>query len=312
MFNGWLRLAAAGTPLRPTAAHVVSGYSEGAVIKRIEGTVVSFHPLFRADFNLICAGRDPGHIELAAIRNADAVILPQGCPQPLYQMARENCRHVFPNYDARFRYPGKIGQIRLFRETDTPHPETEIFRNSSDFRTRYPGDGYPAFPVVFKFDWGGEGDTVFLLQTPADLKDLLQHTERCESSGQSGFLLQQYILSGNRSLRVAVIGERSISYWRGHAEEDRFYASVSKGAKVDLTSDPVLKQKAEELVADFCRRTLINLAGLDVIIAEEDPRKPPLLLEINYFFGRVGLGGSETYYRILRKEIRRWLKCVGV
>jgi len=46
MLNGWLRLAAAGTPLRPTAAHVVSVYYEGAVIKRIEGTVVSFHPLF--------------------------------------------------------------------------------------------------------------------------------------------------------------------------------------------------------------------------------------------------------------------------
>jgi ribosomal protein S6--L-glutamate ligase len=226
-------------------------------------------------------------------------------------MARENCLHVFPNYDARFQYPGKTGQVRLFRETNTPHPETEIFRNTSDFRTLYPDDAYPAFPIVFKFDWGGEGDTVFLLQTPSDLKDLLQHADRCEASGQHGFLLQKYIFSGNRSLRVAVIGERTFSYWRTHAVEDRFHASISKGAKVDLTSDPVLKQKAEELVADFCRRTLINLAGLDVIIAEEDSRKPPLLLEINYFFGRVGLGGSEAYYRVLRKEMRRWLKCVG-
>jgi ribosomal protein S6--L-glutamate ligase len=284
----------------------------GCFIKRIAGTVVSFHPLFTADLNLICAGRDPGQNELAAIRTASAVILPQGCPQQLYQMARENCRHVFPNYDARFRYPGKIGQIRLFRETRTPHPATEIFRGTSDFRARYPNDKYAAFPVVFKFDWGGEGDTVFLLQTPNDLKDLLQHAYRCEASGQSGFLLQQYIFSGNRSLRVVVIGERTISYWRTHAEEGRFHASVSKGATVDLTSDPVLKQKAEELVAGFCRRKQINLAGLDVIFAVEDCRESPLLLEINYFFGRVGLGGSESYYRILRKEIRRWLKRVGV
>lgn len=274
--------------------------------------VVSFHPLFKADLNFICAGRDPGHNELAAIRTASAVILPQGCPERLYQMARENCLHVFPNYDARFRYPGKIGQIRLFRETNTPHPETEIFQNTSDFRTRYPNDGYPAFPVVFKFDWGGEGETVFLLQTQTDLKDLLQHAGRCEASGQSGFLLQQFIISGNRSLRVAVIGERTISYWRTHSEVDRFHASISKGAKVDLTSDPVLKQKAEELVAGFCRRSQISLAGLDVIFAEEDSGQPPLVLEINYFFGRVGLGGSEAYYRILRKEIRQWLKRVGV
>jgi ribosomal protein S6--L-glutamate ligase len=273
--------------------------------------VVSFHPIFKTDFNLICAGRDPGPEELAAIQGARAVILPQGCPQQLYQMACENCLHVFPNYDARFRYPGKTGQIRLFRDTDAPHPETEIFRNSSDFRMRYPEDGYPSFPVVFKFDWGGEGDTVFLLQTPADLKDLLQHADRCEASGQMGFLLQQYIVSGNRSLRVAVIGERTLSYWRTHAEEKRFHASLSKGAQVDLTSDPVLKQTAEALVAGFCHRAQINLAGLDVIFAAEDPRQTPLLLEINYFFGRVGLGGSEAYYRILRKEIRQWLKRVG-
>ena len=284
---------------------------EGVFIKRTEAMVVSFHPLFKADLNLICAGRNPGHDELAAIRSAHAVILPQGCPQQLYQMARENCLHVFPNYDARFRYPGKIGQIRLFREANIPHPETEIFKNTSEFRTRYPDAGYPSFPVVFKFDWGGEGDTVFLLQTPTDLKDLLQHADRCEASGQSGFLLQQYIFSGNRSLRVAVIGERTISYWRTHAEENRFHASISKGAKVDLTSDLVLKQKAEAWVAGLCRRTQINLAGLDVIFAEEDFRQPSLLLEINYFFGRVGLGGSEAYYRILRKEVRQWLKRVG-
>jgi ribosomal protein S6--L-glutamate ligase len=32
-----------------------------------------------------------------------------------------------------------------------------------------------------------------------------------------------------------------------------------------------------------------------------------MLLEINYFFGRKGLGGSENYYRILLAEIRNWL-----
>ncbi len=273
--------------------------------------VVSFHPLFEADLNRICAGRDPGPDDLAAIRAARAVVLPQGCPQRLYRMARENCPHVFPNYDARFRYPGKIGQIRLFRETDTPHPEAEIFANTAEFRMRYPDGAHPNFPVVFKFDWGGEGETVFLLNTANDLKEMLQQAGRYEASGQSGFLLQRFILSGNRSLRVAVIGERAISYWWAHAGEECFYASISKGAKVDLTSDPVLKQKAEEWVAEFCRRAQINLAGLDVIFAEEDSRYSPLLLEINYFFGRVGLGGSEAYYRILRKEIGQWLKRIG-
>ena len=59
--------------------------------------IVSFHPLFEADRNIICAGRE----DPAAIRAADAVILSQGCYRALYEMAWENCPHVFPNYDAR-------------------------------------------------------------------------------------------------------------------------------------------------------------------------------------------------------------------
>jgi ribosomal protein S6--L-glutamate ligase len=270
--------------------------------------VVSFHPLFKTDLNIICAGREPGPGDLSAIRRARAVILPQGCMQQLYRMARENCAHVFPNYDARFRYPGKIGQIRIFREINVLHPPTEIFLNTSEFHQRYPHDRYPSFPVVFKFDWGGEGDTVFLVQSPPDLEGLLAHARRCEASGQSGFILQQFIASHNRSLRVTLIGDYMLSYWRTNMGEKVFHASLSRGAQVDLTSDPVLRKKAEEEVAQFCRIAGINLAGLDVLFAEDDSRQQPLLLEINYFFGRVGLGGSEAYYRILRREIRKWLK----
>ena len=40
-----------------------------------------------------------GPDDLDAIRAADAVILPQGCYQSLYEMARKNCKHVFPNFD---------------------------------------------------------------------------------------------------------------------------------------------------------------------------------------------------------------------
>ena len=82
--------------------------------------ILSFHPLFEADQNRLCAGRDPGKEELEAIRRADAVILPQGCRESLYFMARKACPHIFPNYDARFAYPEKIGQVQLFQENRVP------------------------------------------------------------------------------------------------------------------------------------------------------------------------------------------------
>jgi ribosomal protein S6--L-glutamate ligase len=35
-------------------------------------------------------------------------------------------------------------------------------------------------------------------------------------------------------------------------------------------------------------------------------------LEINYFFGRTGLGGSEKFLETLHQEINLWLKRIGL
>lgn len=269
--------------------------------------VLSFHPLIKGDRNRLCAGRQPDRLDVAAIRRSRAVILPQGCPPGLYRAARDNCAHVFPNYDARFEFPGKTGQIRLFRRVGAPHPPTELFENAAAFDRMRRRGFRPCFPTVFKFDWGGEGETVFLVRDRTALDGLLRRAALYEKTGQSGFLLQEYVPCGGRSLRVVVIGQRKISYWRVQAKSE-FHTGVSHGGRVDAISDPHLRQQAEAAVVDFCGRSGVNLAGIDILFDVERHQPAPLLLEINYFFGRTGLGGSEAYYRLLRREIRSWLR----
>ena len=274
--------------------------------------ILSFHPCFTADKNIICAGRKPGRAELEELSLADAVILPQGCSELLYSMARENCRNVFPNYDARFKYPGKTGQILLFQETGVPHPETETYQTVPalyNFHKDVLNRQLPfSYPFVFKFDWGGEGEAVYLIRTRSDLKDILKKANEFEKTGQKGFLLQEYIQSDNRSLRVALIGKKLISYWRVQKDPDNFRAGLSQGAVADFESDPKLIKTAERDVKEFCKKTGINLAGFDFLFSSENYGDEPLFLEINYFFGRKGLGGSEKFYAILNREIRKWLK----
>ncbi|MDP3282844.1 MAG: hypothetical protein Q8M56_00245, partial [Desulfobacterales bacterium] len=73
--------------------------------------------------------------------------------------------------------------------------------------------------------------------------------------------------------------------------------------------DPELVKAAVSRAKDFCRKTGINLAGFDFLFSSENYyNEEPLFLEINYFFGRKGLGGSEKFYTILNREIRKWLK----
>jgi ribosomal protein S6--L-glutamate ligase len=125
-------------------------------------------------------------------------------------------------------------------------------------------------------------------------------------------LIQEYIPNRNKTLRVARIGRQYIAYWRVLQNQTGFLANLSKGATIDFDSDPDLQNNAIRIIKGLCKKTGINLAGFDAIVSTDQKDRPPLLLEINYFFGRKGLGGSEAYYKILQAEIRLWLKSLGL
>ena len=271
--------------------------------------ILSFHPIIEADRNLLCAGRAPDATDLAAIRQAEAVILPQGCPEALYRMARTNCSRIFPNLDVRFDHPGKRGQIRLFEQLGIAHPRTRCFPCAAAFQQARAPIEYPA---VIKLDWGGQGDTVFKVDHDEDLDHAMRQVLASEASGQSGFLIQKYIPCGHASLRVAVIGRRLISYWRRQETPGQFGTSVAGGARIDHAADPDRQVAARSVAADFCRRTGLQLAGFDFIFDARDRLPQPLMLEVNYYFGRSGLGGSEAFYRILADEVDAWLAGLGL
>ena len=274
--------------------------------------ILSFHPIFEADRNLICAGRDPDADDLAAIRRATAIILPQGCRESLYNAATQYGARVFPNYEARFAFPGKVGQSRLFEATGVPHPPTMRYAGTDDFFRRHPdGRGPFAIPAVVKLDWGGEGESVFPVGHDQDLPSVLRRLQECEATGQRGFIIQKWIPAGGRSLRVVVVGHQMVSYWRSMPDRRMCLASLSQGGTIDRASDRHLITAAESAAADFCRRTAINLAGFDFVFSTDASlagARTPLFLEINYFFGRQGLGGSDAYYRQLVRAIEFWLQ----
>ena len=272
--------------------------------------ILSFHPCFETDTNIIVAGRDPGKAELTAIQSAEAFILPQGCRESLWSLAVENCPRVFPDYHARFEYPGKTGQAVIFEKLEAPFPQTRVYKDLADFYQQHPSTetGFPlSFPFVFKFNWGGEGQTVFLIASPGDLSLQLDMAAQFEKSGQTGFLLQVFVPHGNRTLRVVIINRRMISYWRVQPDRQAFGTSLASGARIDPASDPVLQGLGKTAVQAVCAQTGINLAGFDVIFDPAAFHTEPVLLEINYFFGRTGLGGSEAFYGLLVPEIEAWI-----
>jgi len=267
--------------------------------------ILSFHPIIPGDKNILCAGRDPGETELSAIKEARAVILPQGCRESLHRMARENARNVFPNYDARFLYPGKTGQSEMFSAYSAPHPASMVFRSVAAWKNR---DGKPPFdfPFMFKHDWGGEGSGVRLIRNQNDLDGAINKALAAENGGDFGFLLQEYVPCGHKSLRVVVIHQKLVSYWRIGRPGEPLMGGLSQGAIISFEEEPDLVKQGNELVRELCVKTGINLAGFDLVFPEGGAG--PLFLEVNWFFGRKGLGGSDGYYKILRKNVRAWIR----
>ncbi len=270
-------------------------------------TILSFHSFVEADANVYHSGKVLASQEIEAIKSAKAVILPQGCNKKLYHLVRSHCANFFPNYDAYFDYPGKVGQAALFKKYGVSIPKTTTFANLKAYHRNKP-DQYYNYPFVFKLSLGGEGNNVFLLKSEKDLLKALEHAQEYEEKGREGFLFQEYIPTGGRSLRVVVIGNKFFPYWRVGENLDSFYSNLSKGAVIDHDSYPDQQQAAVSALKKFCRDTGINLAGFDFIFSIDDKDCAPFFLEINYFFRCRGLGGVDNYQKLLVDGVRDWLK----
>ena len=272
--------------------------------------ILSFHPCIDADLSAVVAGRAPGAEEESMVKRADAIILPQGVRQDLYHLCRKYATRVFPNYDLRFQHPGKIGDILLFRAAVIPHPKTFLFQDVSDYFSHFTKgeDRFPfPFPFLVKGNYGGEGRMVYRIHDPRELQTVLDQLRSMENSGTRGFIVQQWIDHGGRDVRVVVLHDRLISYWRVQRDPRQFLTNLSAGGTIDLHSDHHFLEKAEEIVHHFCKQTGINLAGIDLMFDRDDQSNKPLFLEINYWFGRRFFGSSEAYYAEFKKAVKNWL-----
>ncbi len=274
--------------------------------------VLSYHPIIEGHVNRLCAGREPDDEDRRWIQRASAVILPQGCSEALYHMAARYCRHVFPNYRTRFLYPGKIGDIRLFRALGLPHPSSHLFLSVKHCPTSFWQT--LRYPVVLKSAHGGEGSLVFKVHNAQEAYEILKLFEGMERSGFGGFLVQRFVENDGRDLRVVVVGKTVISYWRVQRDASNFLYNTSQGAVIDHESDPELQAKGRDWVRRLCREAGMNLAGIDLLFPVEalETQAPPFFVEINYYFGRKGLGGSQSFYKLLEREVVRWLKDLGL
>lgn len=273
--------------------------------------ILSFHPCFVADAQIILADRNLSAADRRLIRSADAIILPQTCSAALYKACSASKAVVFPDYGLRFKYPGKVGQSILFEKAKIPHPVTKRWLCVREFKEamKVAGRTPHETPFLLKADKGHEGEGVFLASDGQSLEAALVRLERI---GPERFLSQELIPCQGNVLRAVVLHKSIITYWKRSDPFQGAISTVSQGARVDKKWKPVLQEKAKAQARWICEKTGINLAAFDFVFDMGHVGSQPFILEINHYFGRVGLGGSLNYYRLLLEAIQDWLKEEGL
>jgi len=258
---------------------------------------VSFHPEMPMEENLppFADSDDPEVRDL--LRAAAGVVLPAHVSPWRYRLITHWARDWFPHLDARFAYQGKARQAELFRSLGVRHPETLLFESPDRLLSFFARRPLPwPYPVVLKGDTGGGGSRVFPLYAAGDLERFA-----AELPGREPALLQQWVEHGGRDLRVVVYGDRAVSYFR--VGDGRFYNNLCRGGRLDRELCPWDQERGIEAVRDVCRRVGIDIAGFDLMFPDEGP---PVFIEINFHFGRKGLGGTVGHRGYLREAVDAW------
>jgi ribosomal protein S6--L-glutamate ligase len=271
--------------------------------------LLSFYSLITGDVNLGLSNSrlfTPEAIKL--IKQAKAVVLPRYCRACQYWFCK-NHAPVFPNLDTQFRFKGKFGHTFVFSLCEVPYPPTKLYTGIEDFKERHLRNNEPLFsyPFVVKWNKGGGGAFVYKVYDKQGLFEALRTFKRYEHRGPT-FVIQPYIEHGGRDLRVVVIGESLLTYWRVQTNPQEFRTNVGRGGEIEYNIAPALEEKTIKLVKKICDFTGINLAAFDVLFPKQRP--DPLFLEINYQFGLKGIGGHDAYKQVLRKEVKKWWETV--
>jgi len=273
--------------------------------------ILSFHPRVNGDVNLRLTLKGLfSDKEAGLIASARAIVVTQSIKAHQYEFCRAHSSRLFPDYTHRFAFEGKYANIRLFRKFNAPHPETVCYESVEDFKVRHFKDHEPLmpFPFVLKGDRGGGGWAVFLIRDQRDLMERLEILGDKRLHATLRFIAQAFVPHGGRDLRVVVIGRIIKAYWRCQYKPGEFRNNVGRGAVINYDLDPELRKKGIRCVEDFCLKTGINLAAFDVLFDRSQPEPKPLLSEINFLFGRKGLGGSPRFYELLNQAVQQWAR----
>lgn len=259
--------------------------------KTLRRMIVSFFPGFEGDLNFFQFEPLPSEF-FEVLPRVKAVIFPPTITPEIYFFVKNLGIPVFPEYSYRFFFPGKIGQILLFRLFNLPHPETYLIPRLCGIEENFYKRSFTfKYPCVIKGNFGDEGKEVFLVRDEGELREVLSLIKAWEREGRFGFLVQEY-LPNPFDARSVVIVEKILVFFR----KGGFKKNLVQEGEIIPPPSKELEEKIIKLTQSLIRNTYFNLVAVDFLFRGDEP----LFNELNFVFGRRAIG--EKNYEIYLKE----------
>jgi len=264
---------------------------------------VSLHPHVPGDEIIALS---PGKVfsgpEISLLERAGAAVVPQNVKADQYRAIASVCQRIFPDYGNRFGFEGKCGNLALFEKFGLPHPETWAYDEAAAFKAAHPEAPPFGFPFVIKTDRGGGGNGVFLVKNFEEQKAALALI------GDRPFVAQKYVDHRGADLRVVILGDALYPYWRIQDDPAEFRNNVGRGARILYDFLPDLTSAGLGAAAALRAETGINCAAVDILFNRSAKAPQALLGEVNFVFGRKGMGGTERFRELFRQAVNRWTR----
>jgi len=165
----------------------------------------------------------------------------------------------------------KIFTLSALKKAGIPFPESVVAFNSEAAEKAGELLGYP---IIDKPPIGSWGRLVTLVKDPQSLRSIIEHRELYQSQLIKTHLIQKYISSGNRDLRILVLGGEVLGGIRRVAAEADWRSNVARGGK----AEPIkIDSELEELSLKAAR--VIGGEFMAIDIFEDDGRY--LVNEVN-------------------------------
>ncbi|MFH1060952.1 MAG: hypothetical protein V1797_19995, partial [Pseudomonadota bacterium] len=280
----------------------------------MQGPVLSYHPGLAAQRNLLLVSQRPlDRRDFMAVAGAAAVLLPAVCRPDLFLLVASLGKPHFPRPAVHLALDGKVGNHWLFTRLGLPQPRTLVFPDipaaAAAWRAGAVAKAGIHPPLVAKGAGGGQGQNVFLVNSPGELAGLAGRLETNCFLGPPGMVLQERVNLPGRDARVACVGDEVDAFWRLAPAGEEFFTSLSRGGRVDRVGWPEQMAPAVALARRFQALAGVDVAGVDVLAPTD---APPLILEANFYFGPNAHGGSAGVRAMFLKAARAWLARLGL